>query len=85
LLIFWSHSFLVCEKEGMYKYIKKTVLGGEKKEKKEKEKEKKGEKKKLPPRPLVAQKSLTVMNESRTQVVAEKIEDVYTFGKELGR
>jgi len=27
---------------------------------------------------------LTVLNESRTQVVAEKIEDVYTFGKELG-
>ena len=64
----------------MYKYIKKTVLGGEKKEKKKKE-----EKKKVPPRPLVAQKSLTVLNESRTQVVAEKIEDVYTFGRELGR
>ena len=63
----------------MYTYIKKTVLGDKK------EKKKKDEKKKVPPRPLVAQKSLTVLNESRTQVVAEKIEDVYTFGRELGR
>ena len=63
----------------MYTYIKKTVLGDKK------DKKKKDEKKKVPPRPLVAQKSLTVLNESRTQVVAEKIEDVYTFGRELGR
>jgi len=61
----------------MYNYIKHKL--GDKKDKKKKE-----EKKKVPPRPLVAQKSLTVLNESRTEVVAEKIEDVYTFGRELG-
>ena len=63
----------------MYKYIKKR-LGIQKKEKKEE----KG--KKAPPRPLVSQPSLQRMVEdgSREQV-AEKIEDVYSFEKELGR
>ena len=64
----------------MYKYIKKR-LGIQKKEKKEE----KGSKK-APPRPLVSQPSLQRMVEdgSREQV-AEKIEDVYSFEKELGR
>lgn len=63
----------------MYKYIKKQLGRG-------KEEKKKKEDKKKPPRPLVSQPSLQRMVEdgSREQV-AEKIEDVYTFEKELGR
>merc|ERR1712137_38511 len=63
--------------DDMYKFIKK--LKGERTSSKK-------DKKKPPPRPLVSQPSLQRMIEDGSrEEVAEKIEDVYSFEKELGR
>jgi len=61
----------------MYKFIKAKLKGGEPKQKKQGKK---------PPRPLVSQPSLQRMvDDGSREEVAEKIEDVYTFERELGR
>jgi len=40
---------------------------------------------KQPPRPLASQPSLARISQGKVETVAEKIEDVYDIGKELGR
>ena len=73
----------------MYKFIKKHVRGDKQSKTKTPEKAppvKEEAKKKAPPRPFVSQPSLQrIVDNGSREEVAQKIEDVYTFEKELGK
>jgi len=71
----------------MYKFIKKHVMGEKKKNQPTSEKQQpKEDKKKPPPRPFVSQPSLQrIVDNGSREEVAQKIDDVYTFEKELGK
>lgn len=71
----------------MYKFIKKHVRGEKsKKSAPEKQVPKEDPKKKAPPRPFVSQPSLQrIVDNGSREEVAQQIDDVYTFAKELGK
>jgi len=75
----------------MYKFIKKHVRGEKQSSKSSKSSQEKvaakeEPKKKAPPRPFVSQPSLQrIVDNGSREEVAQKIEDVYTFERELGK
>jgi len=70
----------------MYKFIKKHVRGEKDKPKSKPAPAKEETKKKAPPRPFVSQPSLQrIVDNGAREEVAQQIEDVYTFERELGK
>lgn len=73
----------------MYKFIKKHVRGDKASKSKQQQPAAapaKEEKKKAPPRPFVSQPSLQrIVDNGSREEVAQQIEDVYTFARELGK